>query len=247
MPRIARKKSNTDVYHVMMRGINKQSIFEDEEDHLRFIEILRLVKKKSDFKIYAWCIMGTHVHLLMQFGEESPEKVMKKIDVTYAVYYNKKNGRLGPVFADRFRSEPVEDDAYLMGAARYIHRNPVKAGMCERPQEYDWSSYSEYLRAGKKRTVSHLKVGITDTELVMGMHGIDELIKYTNTPNEDELIELSDKKVVTDEKTGYIMKKVTGCSNVSEFAKLSGEKKTHTVKKLLNDGVYIADTEDYGS
>lgn len=242
MPRQARKKSASNVYHVMMRGVNRQSIFEDEEDCSRFFEILRLIKKKSDFKVIAWCLMSNHVHLLIQFGNESLEKVLKKIDVTYAVYYNKKNEKLGPVFADRFRSEPVEDDAYLITVARYIHRNPLKAGVCKDMSKYQWSSYPEYALACGESIKNKPAAYITDTAFLLDILGKDEFIKYTNTANDDECLEMPEnvKISMSDGKAREIMLKKVKCSNIAEFKALSIEGKIEGIKALNDSGLGIS-------
>ena len=129
----------------MLRGINKQLIFEDEEDYDCFLEILRECKELCNFKIYAYCLMGNHVHLLIKAQENNLETIFKRIAGRYVYYYNVKYQRVGHLFQDRFKSEPVEDDAYLLTVLRYIHQNPVKAKLCKKVEEYCYSSIGEYL------------------------------------------------------------------------------------------------------
>ena len=146
MPRAARTRSSTGIYHIMLRGVNRQRIFEDEEDSLRFLTTLDRFNKEQGVVLYAWCLMGNHAHLLLGFGEASPELLMKKISCSYVYYFNRKYDRIGPLFQDRFRSENVVNEAYLAAVIRYIHKNPEKAGLASM-EDYRWSSYREYLDA----------------------------------------------------------------------------------------------------
>lgn len=150
MPRQQRKKSKSGYYHVIMRGNERMNIFRDEKDKHRFIKTLSDKKlddkkQKSRFFLYAFCLMDNHVHLIMSEGAEDIAKVMKRISVSYVHYFNKKYKRVGHLFQDRFMSEPVEDDNYLLALVRYIHQNPVKAGMVKSAGEYSWSSYNCYV------------------------------------------------------------------------------------------------------
>ena len=143
MPRAARTRSSTGVYHIMLRGVNRQRIFEDDEDSLRFLTTLYRFKEEQGVRLYAWCLMGNHAHLLLGFGDASPELLMKKLSCSYVPYFNRKYDRVGHLFQDRFRSENVEDEAYLAAVVRYIHQSPAKAGIAAM-EDYPWSSYREY-------------------------------------------------------------------------------------------------------
>ena len=126
MPRQARRKSKTGIYHVIMRGINRQSIFEDDEDYERFIETLKKYKETSEYKIYAFCLMRNHFHLLMKTEKEDLDLVIKRIAGSYVYWYNLKYHRSGHLFQDRYKSEAVEDDPYFLTVLRYIHHNPIR-------------------------------------------------------------------------------------------------------------------------
>lgn len=110
MPRQARKKSCSNIYHLMMRGINRQVIFEDNDDYKRFLDTLIRFKGKCDYTIYAYCLMSNHVHLLLKVGQEPLEKVMRRICASYVRWYNYKYERIGYLFQDRFKSEVVENE-----------------------------------------------------------------------------------------------------------------------------------------
>ncbi|MBP2661400.1 MAG: transposase like protein, partial [Firmicutes bacterium] len=144
MPRQGRQLSESKIYHVMIRGNARKNIFLDDEDKNRFIEILSEKNKERKFVIYAYCLMDNHVHLLINEGSDEIGRIMKRINISYAYYFNKKYVRTGHLFQDRFKSEGIENDAYLLSAVRYIHNNPVKAGIVKNMEEYKWSSYTIY-------------------------------------------------------------------------------------------------------
>ena len=153
MPRQARKESGTGIYHVMLRGINRQDIFEDAEDYMRMLRCMQLMLEQYDDQgnrlpplctFYAYCLMSNHVHLLLRVNQEDIGSTIKHLTVMYAMYYNQKYSRSGHVFQDRFKSEPVNDMAYFVTLLRYIHQNPTKAGMVSKVGDYDWSSWKEY-------------------------------------------------------------------------------------------------------
>ncbi|WP_308211980.1 transposase [Neobacillus cucumis] len=120
MPRVARVKSWSGIYHVMLRGANRQEIFHEEEDCLTFLRILERYKIKSELKIFAWCLMGNHVHLLVKEGNEPLSTTMKRIGVSFVSYYNWKYQTNGHLFQGRFRSENVEDVRYILTVVSYI-------------------------------------------------------------------------------------------------------------------------------
>lgn len=153
MARKPREKSGTGVYHVMLRGINKQTIFEDDEDYSLFRGLLYHMVYYKDEQgkqqeprciFYAYCIMSNHVHLLLRESAENLSTVIQRISVAYALYYNNKYQRAGHLFQNRFKSEPVNDRGYFVTLLRYIHQNPVAAGIANSVNDYEWSSWSEY-------------------------------------------------------------------------------------------------------
>lgn len=149
MPRRQRQKSKTGIYHVMIRGINRQFIFNDELDFMKMVGILRHITTSIDTKqksceIYAYCLMGNHLHLLIKELGDDIAVVMKRIGVAYVSYYNKRYSRVGPLFQGRFKSEPVDKLEYMVSLLHYIHMNPVNARLADTPGDYKWSSWQEY-------------------------------------------------------------------------------------------------------
>ncbi|MBQ8924244.1 MAG: transposase [Lachnospiraceae bacterium] len=180
MPRQARKKSCTDIYHVMLRGVNRQTIFYDAEDRKEFLKRLLKYKKELGFDLYAYCLMDNHIHLLLRSYEFGLDTLFRSLGASYVHWYNKKYDRVGNLFQDRYKSETVEDELYLMTVLRYILRNPVSAGMCSCPGEYEYSSIREYVECDE---------WITDIGFILGFVKIDDLIEYINTDNNDKCID----------------------------------------------------------
>lgn len=145
MPRQNRRLSKSSMYHVMLRGNERKEIFIDEEDKLRIIDTLEEKKRKQEYYLYAYCLMDNHAHLLIKEGKDNISRAMKRIQTSYAYYFNKKYNRVGHVFQGRYRSEAIEDERYLLSVVRYIHNNPVHAGMVKNAAEYKWSSYNTYM------------------------------------------------------------------------------------------------------
>ena len=133
MPREARKLSGSNIYHVMLRGINRQDIFEDDSDRRHFMFVLKECKEISGFRLHAFVLMSNHIHVLIEPADEPLDTVISRIGIRYAVWYNRKYQRAGHLFQDRFRSENVETDQYYMTVFRYILRNPAKEGREARP------------------------------------------------------------------------------------------------------------------
>ena len=250
MPRGAREKSATGIYHIMLRGVDRRVIFEDEDDALHFIGLLRADKVRCGFALYGYCCMGNHVHLLLkeaarpsmlahgeqeiEIGPGEPlEIVMKRITVAYVMYFNRRHHRTGHLFQDRYRSEAIGTDAYLLQALRYIHRNPVKAGLCETPGEYALSSWRDYM--GERDD------GAADTDFILGMMSREELAAFTMAENEDRFMDLGEKprRLLTDAEVQRLMKKKTGCATAEEFRMLKREARTAGVKKLARAGAQI--------
>lgn len=133
------------LYHVMARGNNGEYILGKDKDKESYIEIIKRYKKKYDFKLYAYCIMDNHVHLLIQVNKTPLSKIMQGIQQVYTQKYNKKNNRTGHVFQQRYKAILCNMDGYLIYLTKYIHMNPVKAGIIE-GVNYKWSSYREYIK-----------------------------------------------------------------------------------------------------
>lgn len=148
MPRQPRQRADTNTYHVLFRGVNRDAIFIEREDFARFLHVLAIVKQVSECQILAYCLMPNHVHLVLVCGVESIGATMKRLGIRYAGWFNRKYGRVGHVFQDRFKSLPVDEDSYLVQLVRYVWLNPVSAGMVSDPADYEWNSCAPRQPAG---------------------------------------------------------------------------------------------------
>jgi putative transposase len=128
-------------YHVGTRGNNKRSIFEDDGDRELFMLILHRVARRHGWLFSAYCLMGNHYHLLIQIGESGISRGMCELNTSYAVTANARHGRTNHLFGSRFWSELITTDAHLLLACRYVIQNPVRAGLCDRCEDWKWSSY----------------------------------------------------------------------------------------------------------
>jgi putative transposase len=144
MPRQARIKGEFSTYHVIQRGNERKNIFLCDDDKLRFLETLERMKTKYGFLVYAYCLMDNHVHLLINDNGNDISQIIKSMNISYAYYFNRIYKRCGHLFQDRFKSERIDDDSYLLEVSRYIHNNPVKAGIVKVQSEYKWSSYGVF-------------------------------------------------------------------------------------------------------
>ena len=144
MSRKRRRHSSTDMYHVIVRGNAKMNLFIDDTDRLRFLDTMHRYLGKTAEILHTWCLMSNHVHMLVQMPLKDLSENMKRLEVSYAAYFNRKYDRVGHVFQGRFKSTPVESDEYFVSVVKYIHNNPVAAGLCASCGDYKWSSYQHY-------------------------------------------------------------------------------------------------------
>ena len=127
MPRQARLDMPGALHHIMVRGINKGNIFDDDEDKSRFLERLGQNVLEGKCFVYAWVLMDNHVHILFESGKSGISAVMRKQLTWYAQYYNRRHNRSGHLFENRYKSILCDEDTYLLALVRYIHLNPLRA------------------------------------------------------------------------------------------------------------------------
>lgn len=146
MSRRARGMNYTSFFHVIVQGINKEFIFENKQCKNKFFQLMKTEKENYSVDIIAYAIMSNHVHLLI-YVEDIKElsNFMKKINEDFARYYNHIKNRVGYVYRDRFLSEPITNQKYLLHCISYIHNNPVKANIVKRCKDYKFSSYNDYI------------------------------------------------------------------------------------------------------
>jgi len=148
------------LYHVMVRGNNGEMILREGTEKNKYLDILAKYKEKLYFKLFAFCIMDNHAHLLIQVDNVPLSQIMQRVQQVYTQWYNSKHGRTGHVFQQRYKALLCDKDNYLFQLLHYIHNNPVKANL-DKGIEYQWSSHLYYLGKGNSQLV--------DTEEILGL------------------------------------------------------------------------------
>lgn len=243
MPRKAREKSTLNIYHVMMRGINRQSIFEQPADFDYFERLLQEVTHPTQkdmnspsiiaCEIYAYALMDNHLHLLIKPLDRTLGETVKSLSAAYVYYFNHRYDRVGHLFQERFKSEPVEDDSYFITLLRYIHQNPVKAGMVTNPEMYPYSSWHEYL--------GNTWTQICNTKVPLEKITLDELKMQLNQTVEEKKIGLLQRKrggAMPDRKITDVLAQKGG--DPSLFASLPKKERETVLMDLLREGAGIS-------
>ncbi len=135
-------------YHITARGNEKRPIFRIERDFLRFVDRFERMYGRYGVVIHAYVLMTNHYHLLLETPRGNLSPALHDLNTAYTNYFNRRHDRVGHLFQGRYRSIVVEKDSYLLELSRYIHLNPVRAGMVKKPEAYRWSSYPSYLSSG---------------------------------------------------------------------------------------------------
>jgi len=147
MPRVPREYLNTEYFHVITQGINRSYIFDSTEDIKYYIKNMYDIKDKYNIEIIAYCIMNNHAHILIKCEEiKRLSEYMHNLNTRYGCYYNKKYKRVGYVFRDRYKAEGIYTERHLYSCIKYIYDNPVKAGICNKPEEYLYSNYKTIIK-----------------------------------------------------------------------------------------------------
>ena len=246
MPRKQREKSGTGIYHVMMRGINHQDIFEDRADYWKFLKLLRMQTHPEDkqghplpahLTLYAYCLMSNHVHLLVRELKEGVVAPIKSIAISYAQYFNYKYEHSGQVFQDRFKSEVVNDIAYFVTLLRYIHQNPVAAGISTSVASYTWSSWCEY---DDKMVCA---VPVCTTQHVLSRIDVRELAELINDPLPKALniLDFNNEmeQRVTDEKARQYLTELIGNNSGTTLQHYDKESRNEIIRQLKSYGASI--------
>ena len=170
----------TGYYHVSARGTGKQIIFENDDDRWEFLKLMHDCCHDKGVTVVAWCLMSNHVHLVLADYEDGMSAAMQRLLLTYARRFNKRTGRTGHLFQNRFDRRALDTDRHLMAAIRYVHANPQEAGICL-IERYPWSSFAEYLLAFD----DDARMGFSDPSAVLELFGsAEDFVAYSlKTPD----------------------------------------------------------------
>lgn len=239
MPRRSRKRSSSGIYHVMLRGTNKQRIFHDQEDHLCFLRGLEKYRALCGFHLYAYCLMPNHVHLLLREGVEGEAvgNIMLRLTTWYVYRYNRKYERSGALFDGRYKSEPVEDDNYFLTVLRYIHRNPLKAGIANSLSHYPYCSFTRYESPAADQLI--------EKEMLFSLIPRTSLKEWHEATDHEKCLDMSEHRApkrLTDEAALAMMKKAGKVNNTEEFLHLNEKQKAAVIRKMISSGASLRQT-----
>ncbi|MBI4706687.1 MAG: transposase [Candidatus Omnitrophica bacterium] len=142
MPRQARIITENGCYHVITRGNQKQLVFKELSDYEMYLSIVSKYKRKYNFKLYSFCLMPNHIHLLLEVNNPYfLKKVMHGLNLSYTIYFNSKYDKVGHLWQDRFKSKIIQKDEYLAECMKYIETNPMRASLAKNITTWRWSSY----------------------------------------------------------------------------------------------------------
>ena len=218
----ARKRCESGIYPIIIRGVNRQDVFYDDEDFKRFLNIMEQMKSQKEYLVFGYCLMGNHVHLLIQERIDFISRLMSRIGTSYAWWYNRKYERSGHLFQGRYASECVENETYLRTVFRYIHNNPVKAGLVKDPEEYRWSSIHAYYGT------TELPPGLTEPDFILDIidpnraKALQSLREFMKCENEDECLDDTVKKRKSD---GEVKNEIEALMNGEQIGKFKGIEK----------------------
>ena len=221
MPRKARIKNNTKVFHVMIQGINQEYIFDEDVEKKTYLKYLKEKIKDKDLQIVSYCIMSNHAHFLIYTDDVFQiSKLMSQVNTKYAIYYNQKNNRCGFVFRSRYKAEEIVSYHHFLSCINYIHNNPVKAQMCEIPGEYKYSSYNEYkgqhfLINSKKIIQIFKKYNMDISDILNGKYESYRFIEHEENKNTEEI----KNQIIKDFLTKHEKKSINDIIYNKEFLK----------------------------
>ncbi len=238
--RLPRTRSETGIYHVVLRGINRQNLFFDDEDYQHFLDTLGKHRPNCQYDVYGYCLMTNHIHLLINENTSDISRIMKRVGTSYALWYNLKYSRSGHVFQGRFKSEAVENDTYLLTVIRYIHNNPVKAGIVHKPEEYCWSSIHDYYGDGKFRSK------LLEVRFVLELfdqdidRSIQALMEFTNTVNQDECLEEEPQLRKSDKQIREEIEELMGGNPIGMFQNMERKHQNEILNRVkMQEGVSL--------
>lgn len=234
MPRTARQRSASNIYHVTARGAGRRTMFEDDEDKARFVRKLDNARREHRVDLFAWCLMDNHYHLLLRGELDDISRLMRRINTSLAHHYNGRHGHVGPVVQGRFSSTPVESNEHFLGAVRYIHLNPRDRE--DDFRDYPWSSYRQY--AGDE--------GICDTEFALDVFGGRAQFETYHEIGSDA-IEILDgtphRPHVSDAEAKAIASKAFGASFGDAIAAMGKAERNRALSRLHGMGISIRQLE----
>ncbi|WP_407397669.1 transposase [Treponema sp.] len=231
MARKPRTFGITGLYHIILRGNNKQNLFIDSADKIFFIKKMKKYTMELGIEVHAYCLMNNHVHILIGNADQNMSLLVQKIANSYVFYFNRKYDRCGHLFQGRFKSEPIPDDKYYMTVYRYIIQNCEKAGLGS-AEHYKWNSYIAFINS---KNNSFIK-----TNYIINLFGSKEaVLKFLNQQEVSKCMEFENKFFLTDEKAFTFIKKIFGITSPYKLERLSIDEQIQKCSTLKKNGISI--------
>ncbi len=155
------------LYHVIARGNHRNQIFLTPNDYEKYLTLVERYKERYDFRLYAYALLSSHLHLLMETADIPLSKIMQGMQQTYTQFFNWKYDKVGHLFQGRYKAVLCQKDTYLLELVRYIQLNPIRAGLVKSITHYPWTSYSSYLKNKKDKLI--------DADVVLAQFGHDKI------------------------------------------------------------------------
>ncbi len=198
MARRPRVHSTGLLYHVIVRGNQRQKTFGDDRDYQAYLERLAKYQRKFGVRVYAYCFMPNHVHLLVEVSGEPLSKFMQGLQQAYTQYFNRRHGKVGHLFQGRYHAIVCDKDEYLLGLVRYIHLNPVRAKMVRRSEQFRYSGHGDY--CGKEAKIVESSVVL---KLLGGKKGYQRFVSDgLEEGHKEEYYEVEDQRFLGPEGFG---------------------------------------------
>jgi REP element-mobilizing transposase RayT len=221
----------------MLRGIDRAQLFYDDEDRAAFIERMARYKEECGFSLYAYCLMGNHAHLLLKEGESGISEDIKRLATSYAHWFNARYDRSGYLFQNRFKSEPVQSNEYLLSVLRYILNNPSAAGL----PAFSWTSYAECA------TDADGGLPLTDVAFVLGLfsHEAAEArllfseFAASGAGTPDEISGIAPRKRIRDQDAIEIIKQRAHVKSCTDLTDMDKDERDHALAHLKEAGLSI--------
>lgn len=244
MARIPRSITVSNYYHVMIRGIGHMNLFYDDGDRIHFLRIVSRYSKEVKINIFAYCLMDNHVHFLLKADVNEMSLFFKKLEVSYAYYFNGRYEHVGHLFQNRFQSQPIDQERYFIVALKYILLNPENAGICSW-RDYRWSSARAYL-------YDNIRNPLTDTKYAINcMGGRNELVDFiTDEDVEDEFCILNGwvepqmpRKLLPDAELVEIIKKTCKVMSPIDLQNMERSERDRCLSALKRQGASVRQLE----
>lgn len=239
MSRKPRQISTNGIYHIILRAVNQQQLFEDNEDYMKCLFVLHDCQIAYKISIYAYCLMGNHIHLLLKCDDlDKLSRFFQSFGKQFVLWYNTKYQRVGYLFQDRYKSVVIDSDISFLTVINYIHQNPVKAKCALSAAEYRWSSCANYYRKSNSIIDLNTEMAIQIAGSLPSLHHFFAKVQTNNSFEKDnEAVEKA--RFLPDSEAKCIIKNISNCSNATEFQSLPKAIRNNCIIQFLMKGISI--------